>query len=100
VTSRADLRRDYRVAFLRHLSRRGEAALHAGYQLGRGALAAGFSLLEVVRVHHDVLTEVLRDSPAEEAPELAAAASDLLLEVLAAYEMTQSVLDPPPGGAG
>jgi Phosphoserine phosphatase RsbU, N-terminal domain len=96
VTSPGDLQRDYRVAFLRHLTRRGEAALHAGYQLGRAALAAGFTLLEVVRVHHDVLIEVLRESPAEEAPELAAAASDLLLEVLATYEMSQRGL-PRPG---
>jgi hypothetical protein len=98
MTSREDLLRDYRVAFLRHLARREESALHAGYQLGRGALAAGFTLLEVVRVHHDVLIEVLLDSPPGEAPDLAAAASDLLLEVLASYEMTQR--GRAPGGSG
>jgi Phosphoserine phosphatase RsbU, N-terminal domain len=100
VTSREDLLRDYRVAFLRHLARREESALHAGYQLGRAALAAGFTLLEVVRVHHDVLIQVLLDSPPDEAPDLAAAASDLLLEVLATYEMTQRGLPPAPGGSG
>ena len=100
MTARDDLLRDYRVAFLRHLARREESALHAGYRLGRGALAAGFTLLEVVRVHHDVLIEVLLDSPPEEAPDLAAAASDLLLEVLSTYEMTQRDLLPPPGRPG
>ena len=91
---RADLLRDYRVGFLRHLTRQEESALHAGYELGRGALEARFSLLEVVRVHHDVLIEVLRDSPAEEAPDLAAAASDFLLEVLASYDMSQRARPP------
>ena len=93
---RADLVRDYRVAFLRHLTRHEESALHAGYQLGRAALEARFNLLELVRVHHDVLIEVLRDSPAEEAPELAAAASDFLLEVLASYDMSGRTLPPEP----
>jgi S-adenosylmethionine:diacylglycerol 3-amino-3-carboxypropyl transferase len=94
VRPRADLLRDYRVAFLRHLTRREESALHAGYELGRKALEARFGVLDVVRVHHDVLIEVLRGSPAQEAPELAAAASDFLLEVLASYDMTQRGLPP------
>jgi len=97
VRPRADLLRDYRVAFLRYLTRHEEPALHAGYQLGRAALEARFSLLEVVRVHHDVLIEVLRGSPADEALELAAAASDFLLEVLASYDMSQGAFSPAPG---
>jgi S-adenosylmethionine:diacylglycerol 3-amino-3-carboxypropyl transferase len=89
VTTVGALRRDYRAAFLRHLARREESALHAGYQLGRAALAADVSLLEMVRVHHDVLVEVLRGTPADEVPAVAEAASDFLLEVLASYEMSQ-----------
>jgi Phosphoserine phosphatase RsbU, N-terminal domain len=83
------LLRDYRAAFLGHLARPEEPALHAGYRLGRESLAAGLGLLEVVRVHHDVLIEVLAGSPAEEAPGIAGAASDFLLEVLASYDMAQ-----------
>jgi Phosphoserine phosphatase RsbU, N-terminal domain len=85
----ADLLRDYRAAFLRHLARREESVLNAGYEIGRGALAGGLSLLEVVRVHHDVLIEVLRDSPTDEGPLVADAASDFLLEVLGSYDMAQ-----------
>jgi hypothetical protein len=85
----ADLLRDYRAVFLRHLARREESALHAGYEIGRSALAGGLSLLDVVRVHHDVLIEVLRDSPPDEGPLVADAASDFLLEVLASYDMVQ-----------
>ena len=74
--ARETLLRDYRAAFLRYLSWHEESALHSGYQLGRGALADGRSMLEVVQVHHDVLAEVLRDSPAAEAPLIARSASD------------------------
>jgi Phosphoserine phosphatase RsbU, N-terminal domain len=89
VTVDGPLLRDYRAAFLRYLSRHEESALNAGYQLGRGALAADQSLLDVVGVHHDVLMEVLRDSPADEVPEVARSASDFLIEVLASYDMAR-----------
>jgi S-adenosylmethionine:diacylglycerol 3-amino-3-carboxypropyl transferase len=89
VTAEGALLRDYRAAFLRYLSRHEESALTAGYQLGRAALAAEQSLLDVVRVHHDVLTEVLRDSPADEVPDVARAASDFLVEVLSSYDMAR-----------
>ena len=96
MTADEDLVRDYRTTFLRYLPRREEAAMHAGYELGRAALASGRSLLDVVRVHHDVLIEVLRDSPAEELPLVAGAAADFLTEVLASYAMAQPET-PPPG---
>ncbi len=89
MTAREALLRDYRAAFLRYLSRREESALDTGYRLGRGALAGGRSLLDVVRVHHDVLAEVLRDSPAAEVPLIARSASDFLVEVLASYDMAR-----------
>lgn len=83
------LARNYRAAFLHYLPRGEEAALHRGFELGRSAVADGLSLLEVVRVHHDVLLEVLRETPEPELPELAVAAAEFLLEVLATSEMTQ-----------
>jgi Phosphoserine phosphatase RsbU, N-terminal domain len=89
VSGYDDLVRDYRTTFLRYLPRREESAMHAGYELGRAALASGRSLLDVVRVHHDVLVEVLRDSPGEELSLVAGAASEFLSEVLASYAMAQ-----------
>jgi hypothetical protein len=89
VTAREDLLRDYRASFLRYLSRQEEPALTAGYQLGRGALAAGRSLLEVVQVHHDVLAEVLAETPADEVPQVTRAASAFLLEVVSSYDMAR-----------
>ncbi len=83
--------RDYRVAFLRYLPRREEAALHRGYELGRAAVVDGVSILELARVHHEVLLEVLRDThrTTEDVTVVATAASEFLLEVLATYDMTQ-----------
>jgi hypothetical protein len=89
VTAQDDAARDYRAAFLRFLSRREESARHAGYELGRAALATDLGLLTLVRVHHDVLIAVLRDTPADEVPAVAGAASDFLLEVLASFDMVQ-----------
>ena len=84
-----DLARDYRAAFLRYLPRREEVALAQGYEIGRNAVAAQISMLDLARVHHDILLEVLEDSPAEEAADVASAAADFFLEVLATYDMTQ-----------
>ncbi|HET7399994.1 MAG TPA: phosphatase RsbU N-terminal domain-containing protein [Intrasporangium sp.] len=84
----AALTRDYRVALLRYLPRREEAPLASGYELGRTALAHGVSILELARVHHDVLLDVLRDTRPDEVVGVAAAAADFFLEVLAAADMT------------
>jgi len=89
VSAVDDLARDYRAAFLRYLPRREEVALAQGYEIGRNAVAAQISMLDLARVHHDILLEVLEDSPAEEAADVASAAADFFLEVLATYDMTQ-----------
>jgi Phosphoserine phosphatase RsbU, N-terminal domain len=80
---------DYRAAFLRYLPRREEAALHTGYQLGRTAVAAGLSILELARIHHEVLSDVLEDTRSEDIKHVASAASEFFLEVIATYDMTQ-----------
>ena len=84
-----DLTRDYRVAFLHYLPRHEEAALARGYELGRSAVAEGLSILELARIHHEVFLEVLRETPAAELPDVATAASEFFLEVLATYDMAQ-----------
>ena len=85
------LTRDYKVAFLSYLARRDESALHRGYQLGRTAVVDGLSMLDLARIHHQVLLEVLASShrTPEDVTSLATAASEFLLEVLATYDMTQ-----------
>jgi hypothetical protein len=46
---------DYRAAFLRYLPRREEVALAQGYEIGRKAVAAQVSVLEIATVHQKVL---------------------------------------------
>jgi hypothetical protein len=89
MTGLDDLRRDYRVAFLQYLPRRAEAALSRGYELGRAAVIEGVSILELARIHHEVLLEALRETPAEGLPQVATSASEFFLEVLATFDMAQ-----------
>jgi hypothetical protein len=89
VTALQDLTRDYRVAFLQYLPRHEEAALHRGYQLGRTAVTQGMSILELAEIHHEVLLEALRETPVEDLPQVATAASEFFLEVLATFDMAQ-----------
>jgi hypothetical protein len=93
--ARERLQRDYRPAFLRYLSRRDEPARHAGYVLGRAAVAAGQSMLDVVAAHHVTLVEVLPDArdPAEVLA-MSTAASEFLTEVLASFSMTTGAFAP------
>jgi hypothetical protein len=89
MTKLVDLTRDYRAAFLRYLPRREEAALHTGYELGRSAVTDGLSILDLAQVHHEILLEVLIDTPSEDLAQVATSASEFFLEVLATYDMTQ-----------
>lgn len=92
----ADLHRDYHVAFLRYLDHGEEAALADGYELGRRALHDGIPLLEVARVHHETVIEVLSEASTD-AVTVATRASSFLLEVLAPYEMSRRTTAPSPG---
>jgi hypothetical protein len=87
-----ELTRDYRVAFLQYRPRREEGPLNRGYELGRSAVTGGMSILELARIHHDVLSEALRETPADEVGAVATAASEFFLEVLATFEMSQRLL--------
>jgi hypothetical protein len=101
VSDSERLAQDYRTAFLRYLPHRSEAAVTAGYELGRRAATGGAGLLDIVRVHHRILTEVLCEQPAPDPRDVTAAACDFLSEVLSTFDMAHRVLhDPPPDDAG
>lgn len=86
------LRRNYRTAFLRYLPGREEPPLAVAYELGREALTGGVSVLDLVRIHHEVLAETLAATASDEVPDVIDAAADFLAEVLAATEMAQRSL--------
>ena len=94
MTGLERLTRDYRVAFLQYLPRREEAALSRGYELGRTAVTEGVSILDLARIHHEVLLEALQETPPEDLTQVATSASEFFLEVLATFDMAQrSFLD-------
>ena len=83
-------RRDYAPAFLQYLSEGGELGRRAAYELGRRAISERLSILDLARIHHVVLLEVLKTHrSSHELEHIARAASEFLVEALAVFEMTQ-----------
>jgi ANTAR domain/Phosphoserine phosphatase RsbU, N-terminal domain len=83
-------RRDYAPTFLQYLTERGEGGRRAAYELGRRAIGEGLSVLDLARIHHAVLLEVLRTHrTAGELEHMAEAASEFMVELLAVFEMRQ-----------
>jgi ANTAR domain/Phosphoserine phosphatase RsbU, N-terminal domain len=84
------LRRDYAPVFLQYLSERGERGRQAAYELGRRAIGEQLSVLDLARIHHGMLLEVLKTHrSSQELEHIAQAASEFLVEALAVFEMTQ-----------
>ena len=82
-------RLDYTPLMLRYLSQRDETSLGLAYELGRDAMRESIGLLDVVRVHHEIFLDVLataRDT--DEAQGIARAASALLMDLIASFEMS------------
>src|SRR3954468_18465085 len=83
------LRRNYAPLFLKYLANEEESGLRSVYELGREAMQNSCGLLDVVRVHNETYVDVIatvRD--VKEAQEVARAATALLLELIAAFDMT------------
>jgi len=87
MTGFDDLTRDYRVAFLRYVSRRDEVPLTIAYELGRRAVADRLSILELSKIHHDTFRLVVQEARPTELDGVVQAASEFFLEVLATYHM-------------
>ncbi len=84
------LSNNYTPAFLVYLNHPDEETLHTAYELGRAALADGISLLELVRIHHTVIGEILQATPDPQGIQtIVEAAAGFLVEALAPYEMAR-----------
>ena len=79
-----DLAASYATAFSAYLADRGERGLGAAYDLGRQAVAAHLSVLDLAEAHHEALRAAL-DNGSPPAPTLQAAA-DFLRESLSIFE--------------
>ncbi|MBA2463632.1 MAG: hypothetical protein H0V42_01475 [Nocardioidaceae bacterium] len=84
------LRQDYTPQFLAYLTRQDEVGLRKAYELGRNAMRRSVGLLDLVRVHNEVLLEVMATTKTpESAQDMARAASAFLMEALGSFEMAQ-----------
>ena len=85
-----ELSNQYPSALREYCNGGGEAALLRAYQLGRGAVAAGVSALEVGTVHQEALVSALVETLAlaESAP-IARRATEFFAECLAPFELTR-----------
>jgi hypothetical protein len=88
TTKLARFGRDYAPAFLQYLSDGGEPGRRAAYELGRRAIGERLSILDLARIHHTVLLDVLKTHRTpHELEHIARAASEFLVEALAVFEM-------------
>lgn len=87
MSTATDLTRDYRAALLRFVSTGSEQARSTGYDIGRRAVEDSVSLLDLGRVHHEILIEAMGESPPEDHVSVARAASEFFLDVLSAYDL-------------
>jgi PAS domain S-box-containing protein len=82
----------YRAVLRDFVASRSEAALETAYELGREAIAAGWGVLDLVRIHQDAQVELLASPPRAEgrtdALETTRAACAVLAESLSPFEMT------------
>jgi GAF domain-containing protein len=85
----AEFRSRYEAAFATFVDERSERSLRAAYELGRDAVKAELSVLEIAGAHHDSLARVLAGASREDIASLSTAAGDFLVESLAAFEMVQ-----------
>lgn len=84
------LRLDYAPLLLRYLAQRDEAGLQSAYELGRRAMRDSVGLLDTVRVHNELFLEVLATvHDVDEGVDVAQASATLLMDLVAAFEMSQ-----------
>ena len=78
----------YSAALAAYLANPDEAALRQAYELGRGSMTRGTSLVELAIVHQEAFAALLRKSRARSPQDrLVPLASEFLAEVLSPYDM-------------
>lgn len=79
----------YATALAEYLRQRDEACLHRAYELGRGAVREGRSLLEMIELNYRTLSRILPASAsAAHSARVVEAAGAFFKEAMSPYEMT------------
>ena len=87
MTAFARYRSEYLAALQEHVLEADERTLHAGYELGRTAVAQGVSALDLAAIHHEGLQSSIRSVPPEKCVEVIAVAAAFFQETLSTFEM-------------
>lgn len=77
----------YRTALVGYVRAPGEAALRTAYELGREAVSAELTVLELAVAHHDALSSALGEPAPDDRRVVTEAACDFFVESLSAFEM-------------
>ena len=84
-----ELSQQYMAALRNYLSDRSERALHQAYELGRKTIADGLGVIDMAKIHEDVLLSILpRSNTTKESVRVAKVAGAFLTESLSPFEMT------------
>lgn len=84
-----DIQEQYTVALSDYLAGKGEGALQQAYELGRNAIAEGYSFLDLLKIHEDTIGGMLEDSGHDSrSVNMVTSATQFLAEVLSPFEMT------------
>src|ERR1700757_1884039 len=84
-----ELSQQYMVALRNYLADRSERALHQAYEFGRKTIADGLGVIDMAKIHEDVLLSLLpRSSNTQESIKMARTAGAFLTESLSPFEIT------------
>ena len=83
------LSQQYMAALRIYLAEKNERALHQAYELGRKTIADGLGVIDMAKIHEDVLLAILPKSPTtKESIRVAKIAGAFLAESLSPFEMS------------
>jgi signal transduction histidine kinase len=83
------LSQQYMVALRNYLADKSEGALHEAYELGRKTIADGLGVIDMAKIHEDVLLAILpKSNTTRESVQVAKVAGAFLTESLSPFEMT------------
>jgi signal transduction histidine kinase len=83
------LSQEYLTALKKYLAHGNERALHQAYELGRRTIADGLGVIDMAKIHEDVLLTLLpRSSTPQESLKMAKTAGAFLTESLSPFEIT------------
>ena len=79
----------YALGFEKYLLQRDEESLQAAYELGRVAVTAQLSMLDLGAIHHEVMIAAFGRTEHEKASWITEAGADFFLQSLSAFEMVR-----------